>query len=208
MINLKIFNVTELMTNCCYLADEETGKSAVVDPGDKSEKLISLIEGNGSALEYVILTHAHYDHIGYAKQLADKFGARIVIGRLENPHLSDSTVNCTVFHGIELEPFSADILLSDGEDFTLGATKIKYISTPGHTKGGGCYIFDDTIIAGDTLFCESYGRTDLPTGSDGDMVNSLRKLKNLQGDYRVIPGHGALTTLEHERKYNPLMRSL
>ncbi len=208
MIKVKIYNVTSLMTNCCYLVDEETGKSAVVDPGDRSEELINRIESDGGKLEYVILTHGHYDHIGYAKQLAEKFDAKIIAGAQDNQFFSNSMLNCSVFHGIEIEPFSADILLSDGDIFSLGGTSIKYLSTPGHTLGSGSYIFDNTIISGDTLFCESYGRTDLPTGSDSDMINSLSKLKQLDGDFRVIPGHGELTTLSHERKYNPLMRSL
>ena len=82
MINLKVFNVTQLATNCCYLIDESTKKSAVTDPGDRSDELISEIEKNGSKLEYIFLTHGHFDHIGYAKQLADKFGAKIVTGRV------------------------------------------------------------------------------------------------------------------------------
>ena len=176
MIDVKIFNVTVLMTNCCLLTDRKTGKMAVTDPGAPNEELNSEIEKNGGKLEYVILTHGHYDHISYAKQLAEKFDAKI--------------------------------LLKDGDKFMLGNTEIKYITTPGHTSGCGSYIFDDTIISGDTLFCESYGRTDLPTGDDAEMAKSIRKLKNLEGDYRVIPGHGPTTTLDHERKYNPLMRIL
>ena len=111
-------------------------------------------------------------------------------------------------HGIDLPAFTADILLVDGATIMLGETEIKYLSTPGHTKGCGVYIFDETIISGDTLFCESYGRTDLPTGNDEEMIKSLAKLKAIDGDYRVIPGHGELSTLEHERRYNPLMRRL
>ncbi len=208
MINVKIYNVTALMTNCCYLVDEETGKAAVVDPGDKSEKLNRKIELDGGKLEYVILTHGHYDHIGYAKILAEKYGAKIIAGEGNDIFFTNSMINCSLFHDIKIEPFSADIYLKDGDIFTLGNTSIKFVSTPGHTSAGGVYIFDNTIIAGDTLFCESYGRTDLPTGSLQDITASLAKLKKLECDYRVIPGHGELTTLSHERKYNPLMRSL
>ena len=208
MIDVKVYNVTFLETNCCYLVDKATGKSAVVDPGEKSDDLIEQIKKDGENLEYVLLTHGHYDHIGYAKQLAERFNAKIVTGEKENKFLSTPTLNLSVYHNIELSPFSADILLKDNETFMLGETEIRYIKTPGHTSGGGCYIFDDTIISGDTLFCESYGRTDLPTGSNDDMCSSILRLKQLSGDYRVIPGHGPLSTLEHERKYNPLMRSL
>lgn len=208
MIDVKVYNVTFLATNCCYLVDKATGKSAVVDPGEKSDELIEQIEKDGGKLEYVLLTHGHYDHIGFAKQLADRFNAKIVTGEKENKFLSTPTLNLSVNHNIDLPAFSADILLNDNDSFMLGKTEILYIQTPGHTSGGGCFIFDDTLISGDTLFCESYGRTDLPTGSNSDMYNSILRLKNLSGDYRVIPGHGPLSTLDHERKYNPLMRML
>lgn len=208
MIDVKVYNVTFLATNCCYLVDKATGKSAVVDPGEKSDELIELIEKDGGKLEYVMLTHGHYDHIGFAKQLADRFNAKIVTGEKENKFLSTPTLNLSVNHNIDLPAFSADILLNDNDSFMLGETEIHYIQTPGHTSGGGCFIFDDTLISGDTLFCESYGRTDLPTGSNSDMYNSILRLKNLSGDYRVIPGHGPISTLDHERKYNPLMRIL
>ena len=208
MTDIKIYNVTALATNCCYLRDEKTGKSAVVDPGDKSDELIKQIEKDGGKLEYVFFTHGHYDHISYAKQLADKFGARIVTGEKNAEFLSTPELNLSIYHGKALPAFTADILLVDGTSIFLGETEIKYLSTPGHTSGCGVYIFDNTIICGDTLFCESYGRTDLPTGSDEEMIKSMKKLKSIDGDYRVIPGHGELTTLEHEKRYNPLMRRL
>ena len=206
MINLKVFNVTQLATNCCYLIDESTKKSAVTDPGDRSDELISEIEKNGSKLEYIFLTHGHFDHIGYAKQLADKFGAKIVTGKSNSKFLADPNYNLSFYYGEPLEPFNADILLSDGDVLMLGDSEIKYITTPGHTSGCGIFVFDNTIISGDALFCESYGRTDLPTGDLSTLTESLKKIKGIQGDYTIIPGHGEFTTLEHERKYNPLMR--
>ncbi len=208
MINKKIYKVTFLDTNCTYLVDSETGKSAVLDPGGRSDELVEQIKSDGGKLEYVLITHGHYDHILFAKQLADMFGAKIVAGERTNEFLLSPQLNLTEKHGIPYTPFSADIQLNDGDTFMLGKTEIKYITTPGHTTGCGTYIFDDTMLCGDTLFCESYGRTDLPTGSDEHMIMSLKKLKELDGDYRVIPGHGELTTLSHERKYNPLMSLL
>lgn len=208
MIKVKVYPVTMLETNCSYLVDEATGRSAVVDPGEECAELNAQIEADGGRLDYVMLTHGHYDHICYAKQLAEKFGAKIITGRENNKFLSDANLNLTAVHGIPFTPFSADILLDDGDVFKLGETEIKYLSTPGHTTGCGVFIFDDVMLSGDTLFYRSYGRTDLPTGDDFSMIQSLKKLKKLEGDYTVIPGHGPLTTLEAERRFNPLMRRL
>ena len=208
MIKIMIYHVTPIATNCSYIIDEATGKAAVCDPGEKCERLIKQINADGGKLEYVLLTHGHYDHICYAKQLADMFGAKIVTGRENDEFLSNTVYNGTKVHGIPFTPFKADILLDDGDTFMLGETEFTYITTPGHTKGCGVFLVDDIMLAGDTLFCESYGRTDLPTGDEAQMIRSLKKLKELDGDYQVIPGHGPMTTLEHERRYNPVMRSL
>ncbi len=210
MIKIMVFNVTVIMTNCYLLTDEKSGKMAVVDPGGKSDKLISKINKSGGKLEYVILTHGHYDHIGYSKQLADMFGAKVICPRKTQSFLNDNVLNHSAFHPDfeEIKPYKADVLLDDGDTFTLGETEIKFIETPGHTEDSGCYLFDNILISGDTLFCESYGRTDLPTGNDEQMIDSIKRLKNLDGNPDVLPGHGMLSNLEHERKFNPLMRRL
>ena len=210
MIDIKVVTVGPVMTNCFLLTDKATGDMAVVDPGDKSGSLINEINNAPGELKYVILTHGHYDHIGFAAQLADMFSVRIICGKLTNEFLNDNYLNHSALHPDipDIEPFNADILLSDGDTFKLGETEIKYIHTPGHTKDSGCYIFDDNIIVGDTLFRDSYGRTDLPTGNAGILIESVRRLKKLEGDYNVFPGHGYMTTLEREREYNPLMSRL
>lgn len=207
MIDIKIFNVTFLLTNCYLLTDKATGDMAVVDAGGKSDRLIDEINKSGGQLKYVFLTHGHYDHIGYAKQLADMYCAEIVSSKNADKFFSDNMLNHSMFHDdIEnISPFRADITLADKEIIRLGETEIEFMETPGHTDGCGCFIFDDNIICGDTLFCESYGRTDLPTGSLPQLIYSVKKLKDLKGDYTVYPGHGGSTTLSHERRYNPLM---
>ena len=208
MINVKIYPVTMLETNCCYLVDEATGKAAVSDPGAQSKSLEAQIEKDGGKLEYVLLTHGHYDHICYAKQLADKYGAKVVTGKHNAVFLRDTELNGTKRHKIPFTPFDADILLDDGEKFSLGETEITYLYTPGHTQGCGIFLFDEIMLAGDLIFRESYGRTDLATGDDYNMMLSLKRVKQLEGDYTIIPGHGPLTDLGHERSFNPLMRRL
>ncbi len=208
MIQVQIYPVTMLQTNCCYLRDEKTGKTAVSDPGARSKALEAQIESDGGRLDFVLLTHGHYDHICYAGQLADKYGAKIVTGRHNAPFLRDTYLNGTRNHGIIFTPFEADILLEDGETFFLGETEITYLYTPGHTTGCGVFIFDDVMLAGDLIFRDSYGRTDLPTGSDEQMIDSMRRIKALEGDYTIVPGHGPLTELSYERLHNPLMGRL
>lgn len=207
MTDIKVYFVTMIMTNCYLITDKATGDMAVVDPGGRSEDLISDINNSTGELKYVILTHGHYDHICFAKQLADMYGAKIICGEYTDEFLNDNILNHSAFHPefSDYKPFNADIFLKDNDTFKLGETEFKYIYTPGHTKDSGCYIFDDVIITGDTLFRESYGRTDLPTGNDRQMIDSIRRLKKIDGDYKVLPGHGGDSTLDYERKYNYLM---
>lgn len=210
MIDVKHYEVTFLDTHCYLITDKNTGKRAVIDPGEKSQMLIDEINKGEKELEYVLLTHGHYDHIGYAKELSEMFGAKIVIGEAGKEFLYKGMLNLSDFHKdiCILKPFEGDVFLKDNDTLKLGDSTIKYITTPGHTVGCGCYIVDNNLFCGDTLFCESYGRTDLPTGSEEQMFKSLKKLKDLEGDFNVYPGHGPFSTLEHERKYNPAMRML
>ena len=122
--------------------------------------------------------------------------------------MKDTLLNGTRRHNIPFTPFEAGMLLDDGETFRLGDTEITYLYTPGHTSGCGIFLFDDVMLAGDLIFQNSYGRTDLPTGSDEQMAASLKRVKALDGNYVIIPGHGPLTELDYERKYNPLMGML
>lgn len=209
MINVKSTVVGELKVNCYIIEDIETGSIAVVDPGDNSTTLKKLIAEKSDKIEYILLTHGHFDHIGYAKELKSLTNAQVVISKQDEPLLSDSKLNLSLsFYGVPVPIVTADITLEDNCELTLGKTTLKYISTPGHTRGSGCFIADNCIFTGDTLMKLSMGRTDLPTSNNTDMFASLRKLYNLNENYTVYPGHGGISNLEYEKNYNPFLKNI
>lgn len=207
MIEVYAFTIGELATNCYVLKDESTGELAVVDPA--TDEIIDILKETGydfSKIKYIILTHGHFDHIYGTEPLKKLTNASVVISRAEAPFLSDNNLNISnYFVPMGMKKIVPDILVEDKSSIKLGESEITFLLTPGHTAGSMCLVFEDNLVSGDTLFCESIGRTDLPTGDMGDILKSLAKLKALEGDYRVYPGHGRPSTLQHERKYNTYM---
>lgn len=194
-----------LPTNCYLLKDEATGVSAVVDPGFESEELTNLVREDGK-VEAILLTHGHFDHISGVARLQKETGAKIYLYSDELLFVKDSTLNLAAsFFESAVEPFRVDFPMNDGETLQLGKLEIRVLHTPGHTVGGCCYIVEDAIFSGDTLMKLSCGRTDFPTGSYSQMLDSLRRLGELKGDYRVFPGHGSATSLDYERRNNSFM---
>lgn len=158
----------------------------------------------GLTPQYVLLTHGHFDHIGGCALLEEK-GAGICLGEGELP-LIFGEGNLAAAFGERIEEFKISRTFRDGEQFTLCGIDFTAIATPGHTAGGMCYLADGCLFTGDTLFCESVGRCDFPTGNGFELIKSVKKLFALQGDYAVYCGHDADTTLSHERKYNPYVK--
>ncbi len=204
MINVKSVLLGEIANNCYLITDAETNKSALVDCTEASAKMLDFI-GNAD-LEYILLTHGHFDHIGGVKEIKEKFGAKVVISSQDEPMLSSGKLSLAAFCGGVQNNTSADILVKDGDVIELGKTSIKVMATPGHTKGGVCYIADDCIFTGDTLFFCSCGRTDFPGGSFDEIKQSLNKLARLKGNYKLYPGHDRVSTLDFERENNPYIR--
>ena len=207
MLKYKIYQVGVLAANCCIITDCESGCCAIVDPGDKSPELTEAVNAvpNGN-IKYILLTHGHFDHIGFAGELKKKTGASLVIGKGDEDFLSDPRLNLCGDFGKTSEKLSADLVVCDGDSLKLGNTEIKVISLPGHTKGGTGYLADGKLFCGDTLFKESMGRTDFPTGNENELLMSLNRLSRLPDETRVICGHGERTTIGEEKLRNPCMR--
>lgn len=197
-----------VQANCYVLIDEETKEAAVIDPGDFTEDLRFLLKSDEvSKVKYILLTHGHFDHILGVPQVKEHTGAEIAIHEndekcLHDEHASLADMDCP---GAQ-QMCEADILLHEGDVLKLGSSEIRVLETPGHTKGGVCFMCEDLLFTGDTLFCLTYGRTDFEGGSEEEMKRSLKRLVDLDGDYTVLPGHNRATTLSHERKRNRFIR--
>ena len=207
--------VGPVCTNCYLLVNHKTGELLVVDPGDQAQLIEKQIEKTGAKPVAILLTHGHFDHIGGCEELkaaADAYAGdhgenpvKIYAGEAEKKFLLDTKSNLSKDMGRPVT-VTADVYLKDGEELDLDGIRIKVLATPGHTAGGVSYYFPEGgfLICGDTLFQESVGRTDFPTGSMSTLVRSVKeKLFTLPEETVVYPGHGDSTTIGHEKKYNP-----
>lgn len=186
-----------------YIVTADGKTCVVVDPAQP--RIVSECKKRGLIPEYALLTHCHYDHIGGAGALYDE-GCKVLCGRAEEPYIF-SEDNRAVFHGLTIPFFRIYKTLEDGEEVTLSGIKFRALATPGHTCGGMCYLAGNAVFSGDTLFQRSIGRTDFPTGSYSALVQSVKKLYALGGDYAVLPGHGEDTSLDSERLFNPYVKN-
>lgn len=193
-----------IQNNCYLVVDEKTNCSALVDCTEYSQKMLDFI--GDTDLKYIFLTHGHFDHITGVKGIKEKYGARVVISHEDAPMLSSAKLSLAAFCGGEQNIVEPDILVADGDVVKLNDIEFKVISTPGHTKGGVCYLVGDYIFTGDTLFFCSCGRTDFPGGSSQEIIASLKKIAALDGDLKVMPGHDRLSNLNFERENNPYMK--
>ncbi len=207
-IKVKVCPLTHLMSNCCIIK-AENGDVAVVDPGAYNPKLIKVLEKeNVKEITFILLTHGHFDHISGADELRKNYGGKIVVHRLDAPCLKNAHGSRASVFGFNTSSFDSDIETEDGDTVAFGGGEIEVIHTPGHTVGSVCYKIGDSLFTGDTLFNMTVGRTDFPGGSMREMLNSMKKLKSIEGSFTVYPGHGDLTDLDYEKAYNPYMKGI
>lgn len=192
-------------TNCYFLYRDGEEDVILVDPADQGGNIFRSLEKNHFKVKGILLTHGHFDHIWGSGELRALSGAKMYALEGEKALLKDARMNVSEQAG-RAYTVEADVYLKDGEEVTIADMTFRVIATPGHTAGGCCYYFPGAglLISGDTLFEESVGRTDFPTGSMSELVRSVKdKLFILPDDTKVYPGHGESTFIGHEKKYNP-----
>ena len=189
----------------CYIA-HNGNVAVIIDPGADADGILRKADELGVAVKYIFLTHAHFDHVLAVSEIIKRTGAVLVAHEGERVRLADPEVSGhSKLRGREFVPLTADREISDGESIDVGDMHFEFIHTPGHTEGSVCIICEDTMFPGDTLFAGTCGRCDLAGGDFEEMLRTLRKLGELDGDYNVLPGHEEATTLSRERRYNPYM---
>lgn len=194
-------------TNCYFVYEEGNSRVIVFDPADKGDYIFNGLKEKGFTVEAILLTHGHFDHIWGVEQLRELSGAKVYAYENEKELCEDASLNVSKGAGRACT-VKADEYVKDGEEITAAGISCRLIATPGHTGGSCCYYFenDKILISGDTLFQESVGRTDLPTGSMSMLVRSVKeKLLPLPEEVKVYPGHGESTTIGYEKKYNPFL---
>ncbi len=198
-MNIKKIVSVEMDQNCYLL--EKDGKGILIDPGMDTEKIIR--ETEGIEINYILLTHCHFDHLYSLNEIR---GSKKVVGTAET---SENMIlqNISLCDLISAPRASCDIEIEDGEERDFNGIKIKCIKTPGHTNGSVCYLADNCLFSGDTIFHLSIGRCDLPTGNFTYIENSIKnKIYTLSDDTVIYPGHGKETTVGFEKKNNLYVR--
>ena len=199
-MKVSMMQVGPIGTNCYILKDEKAGRAAVIDPGDEAGHILQVLKEDGAQVDYILLTHGHYDHTTAVPELHRALPqAEIYI------HQADANGA-----GSQLFPLAGQVeglrYYGDGDTLPLGELTIQVLHTPGHSPGSVTLKVGDVLFCGDTLFAGSMGRTDLRGGSYEQIMASLKRLGELEGDYHVCPGHDVTSTLDRERRVNPFLR--
>ena len=209
----EILPLGALQCNCSIFGDETTREAIVIDPGDGDDvnAVIAVLNEHRLKVKAIVITHAHIDHIGGAAKLKAHTGAPVHMNAKDQVLYDKLEVQAGWLGMAEPEKTDIDIEARDGDRLQLGETDFHILTTPGHTQGSVSVWIpaENTLVAGDTLFKDSIGRTDLPGGDGRQILRSIKdKILTLPGDATVIAGHGASTTIEREKKRNPFLRGL
>ena len=200
-MKIKTIPVGMLQANC-YIISTENNNAIAIDCGAEPEKIMRYIESEKLVLKKILLTHGHFDHIGAVAQIVKKTNATVYIHSLDSKMLTDNRLNLASTIGTRIEPIEKFEEIEDGDIITQDELEFKVLNTKGHTKGGVCYICKNSIFTGDTLFRGEVGRTDFPGGSFPEILASVKKIADIEGNFDVYSGHGESSTLERERNQN------
>jgi glyoxylase-like metal-dependent hydrolase (beta-lactamase superfamily II) len=205
----EILPVGPLQCNCSIIGDETTREAMVIDPGDEIQNVLAMVQKHGLQVKQIVITHAHIDHVGGAMKLRAATGAPILLNQNDYELLKMLDVQATWIRVPSPGKVEIDQNIGQADTVKAGSLIANVLFTPGHTEGSVCLYFpsEKKLIAGDTLFAASIGRTDLPGGSFEKIIHSLHdKLLALPDETVVIPGHGPQTTIGEERENNPFLK--
>lgn len=200
--------VGPLQSNCYIIYDEKSLHAMVVDPGDEPDRIMDIVKQNKLSVDFIICTHAHFDHIGAVIDIKNATNAKVVInkGDLE---IYMSAKDQAALWGYELEQLpQPDMFVSDGDDLAIGGLKFKVLHTPGHSPGGICLYGEGVLITGDTVFAGSVGRTDFYGGNTGELKKSFQKIISLPSETKILPGHGEWSTVDEEKEISLFVQEL
>lgn len=204
---VKSIEVGPIGTNCYFVINEKNNQGVVVDPGGSSERIVTLLKELNLDVKAIFITHGHMDHIGALKDIKEFTKASIYVSKLDAPMLINPQSNLSAFMGAEISCPPADKNYGDGDEIEVGGLKFKILATPGHTPGGVCICIDNIVFCGDTIFCESVGRTDFPGGSYEQILKSIKtKILILSPETILYPGHGPATSVDWEKRRNPFLQ--
>jgi glyoxylase-like metal-dependent hydrolase (beta-lactamase superfamily II) len=205
----EILPVGPLQCNCSIVGDESSLEAIVIDPGDQIDSILAVLKKHSLTVKQIVVTHAHIDHVGGAMKLKQATGAPILLNENDSALLAMLDVQASWLGMKAPGDVSIDRSVTDGDKVQAGSLQGDVMHTPGHTEGSICVLFapQNLLIAGDTLFAGSIGRTDLPGGNYKKIIDSLNgKLLALPDQTIVVPGHGSLTTIGQERESNPFLK--
>lgn len=206
----EILPVGPLQCNCSIIGDEAMREAMVIDPGDEIQSILALVRKHNLQVKQIVITHAHIDHVGGAMKLRAATGAPILLNQNDYDLLKMLDVQAAWIGMPSPGKVDIDQTIGQADTIKAGSRTANVLLTPGHTEGSVCLYFpaEKTLIAGDTLFAGSIGRTDLPGGSFEKIIHSLHdKLLALPDETVVVPGHGPVTTIGEEREHNPFLKS-
>ena len=195
MLQMLMLPLGDYQTNC-YMVSGDGDDCVLIDPGYQPDYLLEQVRRRGKSVAAILLTHGHFDHVGAVQALVAETGCDVYL------HRADGAMEVAWL----FPPLGKTLPLQEGQTLNLAGLEIRVLHTPGHTPGSVCFRFGDCLIAGDTLFAGSIGRTDFVGGDWNEMAQSLKRLMALEENCKVYSGHGNATTLEKEKKYNPYMK--